>query len=345
MLNRRWILSARPRGRPTTEHLHLVEDRLRPLTNDELLLKNLYISLDPATRKRMDEADGYLPAIPLGGTPTTTVLAEVIESRHPDFRAGEIVTSFGGWAEYSIVSPDVMTARVTATPDIPLTYHLSMLGITGLTAYFGLLDCGRPRPGETVLVSAAAGAVGSLVGQIAKLHGCRTVGIAGTETKCRRLITEFGFDDAILYRELDTAGLAARIHQCCPQGVDIHFENVGGTLLDAALLTINPGARIVLCGLIAGYNTQTSPGCQNLWQVIARSASIQGFLVKDYLHRREEALASLRRWLSEGHLKVREHVETGIEIVPAAFAKLFDGSNDGKLMIKMASEPFDRLNT
>jgi NADPH-dependent curcumin reductase CurA len=337
MLNRRWALIARPNGVPTADHLRLVEGELRPLRDGELTLKNFYLSLDPATRKRMDQAEGYLPAIPLGSSPTTTVLAEVIESRNPDFRPGELVTSFADWAEYSVVEVNAMTVRIAATPGIPLTRHLSVLGITGMTAYFGLLDCGQPKPGETVLVSAAAGAVGSLVGQIAKLHGCRTVGIVGTQEKRRRAIEEFGFDDAVLYQERDAQGLAELIRQCCPQGVDISFENVGGPLLDASLLVINPGARIVLCGLIAQYNAEQPGGCQNLWQVIARSATMKGFLVKNYLDRREEALEPLSRWLCTGKLTVREHVETGIETVPAAFSKLFDGSNDGKMIVALKS--------
>ena len=338
MLNRRWSLIARPQGLPTAEHLRLVEDELRPPAEGELVLRNLYLSLDPATRKRMDEAEGYLPATPLGGTPTTTVLAEVIESRHPDFRAGEFVTSFGDWAEHSVVGVNAMTARIAPTPEIPFTRHLSVLGITGMTAYFGLLACGEPKPGETVLVSAASGAVGSLVGQIAKLHGCRAVGIVGTELKRRRVIEEFGFDDAVVHQGRDISTLAEHIRKACPQGVDICFENVGGTPLDASLLIINGGARIVLCGLIAAYNSGQSQGCQNLWQVIARSASMKGFLVKDYLHRRDEALEPLSRWLAAGDLKVREHIEAGIENVPTAFSKLFDGSNDGKLIVALRPE-------
>lgn len=336
MLNRRWTLIARPDGIPTAAHLRLVEERLRAPEDGELVLKNLYLSLDPATRKRMNDAQGYLPAIALGGTPTTTVLGQVIESRHPDFRPGDIVTGFGDWAEHSIVAVNAMTARISPTRDIPLTRHLSVLGITGMTAYFGLLDCGQLKPGETVIVSAAAGAVGSLAGQIAKLHGCRAVGIVGTEDKRRRVIDEFGFDDAILYPGRDVETLAEQIRRCCPDGVDVCFENVGGTLLDASLLAINSGARIVLCGLIADYNAQQAQGCRNLWQVIARSATMKGFLVKDYLHRRDEAFEALSRWLSAGRLTVREHIEPGIENVPDAFARLFDGSNDGKLIVALA---------
>ncbi len=335
MLNRRWALIARPDGIPTAEHLQLVEEELRAPEDGELVLRNLYLSLDPATRKRMNDAQGYLPAIALGGTPTTTVLGQVIESRHPDFRPGDIVTSFGDWAQHSIVAVNAMTARISPTRDIPLTRHLSVLGITGMTAYFGLLDCGQLKPGETVVVSAAAGAVGSLVGQIAKLHGCRAVGIVSTQDKRRRVIEEFGFDDAVLYPGRDAEALAEQIRQCCPDGVDVCFENVGGALLDASLLAINSGARIVLCGLIADYNAKQAQGCQNLWQVIARSASMKGFLVKDYLHRRDEALEVLSRWLSAGSLTVREHIETGIETVPAAFSRLFDGSNDGKLIVAL----------
>jgi NADPH-dependent curcumin reductase CurA len=227
-----------------------------------------------------------------------------------------------------------MAIDPAAVPSV--THYLSVLGAVGLTAYFGLLEVGRPRAGETVLVSGAAGAVGSLVGQIAKLRGCRAVGIAGGADKCRRLTERYGFDAAIDYRGKDAAALAAAIEQAAPAGIDVVFENVGGAALDAALMSLNRGARVALCGLISEYNSATGPvGARNLWQLIVQSATISGFLVSDFLPRFNEGGAQMAKWLAAGQLVVDEHVDHGIENALPAFLRLFEGSNQGKMILAL----------
>ncbi|SEJ76748.1 hypothetical protein SAMN05216201_11745 [Pseudomonas linyingensis] len=331
--NRRWILQKRPAGLVTLADIELREEPLRPLQSGEVLIRNHYLSIDPAIRDWMSERPSYLPSIPLGAVVRSTSLGAVVESRHPAFKAGDLAVGVNGWEDFSIASGDQLMSVQPMSGEAE-QYFLSIYGAVGLTAYFGLLEKGRPQPGETVLVSAAAGAVGSLVGQIARLKGCRAVGIAGSEAKCRWLVDELGFDAAINYRT--STNLQEAIREACPNGVDVYFDNVGGEVLDAALMTLNKNARIVFCGAISGYNSQQSvPGPYNFWQILARTVTLEGFLVSDYFDRFPEAIAQVRQWLAEGKITFREQVVDGLEHCLDTFNLLFEGANNGKLIVRL----------
>ena len=335
--NRSWILQTRPEGLVTLADIELREEPLRPLQSGEVLIRNHYLSIDPAIRDWMSSRPSYLPSIPLGEVVRSTSLGEVIESRHPAFKAGELAVGINGWQDYSIASGDQLMP-VQPMPGEAEQYFLSIYGAVGLTAYFGLLEKGRPQPGETVLVSAAAGAVGSVVGQIAKLKGCRAVGIAGTEDKCRWIVDELGFDAAINYRTC--ANLEDAIREACPNGVDVYFDNVGGEVLDATLMNLNKNARIVFCGAISGYNSQQPvPGPYNFWQILARTVTLEGFLVSDYFDRFPEAIAQVRQWLAEGKITFREQIVDGLEHCLETFNLLFEGANNGKLIVRLDLTP------
>jgi hypothetical protein len=273
-----------------------------------------------------------VPPVAIGEVMRGGALGVVEASRNPKLPVGARVRGLLGWQQYALSDG----RGLSALPDdasIPLTAHLGLFGHIGMTAYFGLLDVGRPQPGETLVVSAAAGAVGSLVGQIGKIHGCRVVGIAGSADKCRWIIEELGFDAAIDHRREDVGTALGRL---CPNGIDIDFENVGGDILGAILARINLRARIVLCGLIAQYNaTEPVPGPTNFAQILMKRARVEGFIVSDFLPRAAEATAALARWLAEGKLKYRVDVVKGLRNAPAALNRLFDGSNTGKLIVEV----------
>ncbi|MBV2132506.1 NADP-dependent oxidoreductase [Pseudomonas sp. MAP12] len=332
--NRSWILQKRPEGLVTLADIELREEPLRPLQAGEVLIRNHYLSIDPAIRDWMSERPSYLPSIPLGEVVRSTSLGEVIDSRHPAFKAGDLAVGVNGWEDYSIARGEQLMP-VQPMPGEAEQYFLSIYGAVGLTAYFGFLEKGRPQPGETVLVSAAGGAVGSLVGQIARLKGCRAVGLAGSEEKCRWIVDELGFDAAINYRT--SANLEEAIREACPEGVDVYFDNVGGEVLDATLMNLNKNARIVFCGAISGYNSQQPvPGPYNFWQILARTVTLEGFLVSDYFERFPEAIAQVRQWLAEGKITFREQVVDGLEHCLDTFNLLFEGANTGKLIVRLA---------
>jgi len=335
-VNRQWRLAARPVG-PVKESDF--EWRVEPAPEpgeNQLLVRNIYLSLDPAMRGWMREAPSYLPPVRLGDVMRGTTLGVVEQSRHPNFAAGDLVRGVLGWQEYA-VSDGAGLSRESRSPAIPLTAYMAVFGHIGLTAYVGVLDIGQPQAGETLVVTAAAGAVGSLAGQIAKIHGCRVVGIAGSDEKCRWLTAELGFDAAINYR---TENVLQSLRRHCPHGIDLDFENVGGEILDSILALINTRARIVLCGLISQYNaTAPVPGPYNFTNVLVRRARIQGFIVVDHWGRAPAAMADLGRWLAEGRLKYRVDVVEGLENAPRALPRLFDGSNQGKLVVKIGEEP------
>ncbi|HKX28657.1 MAG TPA: NADP-dependent oxidoreductase, partial [Blastocatellia bacterium] len=270
--------------------------------------------------------------IPLGAVMLGGTISVVEESRHPNFQPGDHVQGFLGWQEYAVVDGKGLT-KLQNNPLIPLTAHLGLLGAIGMTAYFGLLDIAHPQAGETLVVSAAAGAVGSIVGQIGKIKGCRVVGLAGSEEKCRWITEELGFDAAINYKQ---GKLRESLKKACPQGIDIYFENVGGEILEAVLSLINMKARISLCGMISQYNaTAPPPGPSNLINILTKRARMEGFIVLDYHPRAMEAIDELSKWLLEGRLKYRVDVVEGLANAPLALNKLFDGSNQGKLIIKI----------
>lgn len=283
----------------------------------------------------MDDKPSYMPPIELGAVMRGTTVARVIDSRSPRFKPGDIVHGLNGWEDYSIAVDSPFLFLVPPEIERPLTNFLSVLGPTGLTAYFGMLEVARPEPGETVLVSGAAGAVGSIVGQIANLLGCRSVGIAGGEKKCRWLTEDLGFAAAIDYKS--TQDLTAAIHKACPNGVDVYFDNVGGEILEATLNTINARARIVMCGSVATYNnTAPTPGPRNLWQLLVKTARLEGYLVSNYLPQWPEARIKLAHWLDEGRIQFREHIDVGLESAPVSFLRLFSGNHDGKLIVDIA---------
>jgi len=270
--------------------------------------------------------------IPLGSVMLGITIGVVEESRNPNFQAGDNAQGFLGWQEYA-VSDGAGVNKLPDNPAIPLTAYLGLFGGIGLTAYFGLLDITDPKPGETLVVSAAAGAVGSIVGQIGKIKGCRVVGIAGSDEKCKWIVDELGFDAAIDYK---TENVRQGLKKTCPNGIDIYFDNVGGEILDAVLAMINLRARISLCGMISQYNAAAPvPGPYNLINILTRRAKMEGFIVLDYLPRAQEAIPELIKWYMEGKIKYRVDVVEGLKEAPRAVNKLFDGSNQGKLIIKV----------
>lgn len=332
LTNRQYFLASRPVGEPTPDNVACRDVPLAPPGEGEVTIRNLYISLDPAIRGWMSDAPNYIEPISLGDAVRSSVIGRVVASNSPDFAVGDVAMVMGGWEQYTTV-PAGMLNKLDENAGIPLSLFLGVLGPTGLTAYFGLLEVGQPKAGETVLVSAAAGAVGSIVGQIAKMQGCRVVGMAGSEDKCRWLTEDLGFDAAINYR---TCGdYRAAISEACPDGVDVYFDNVGGEILDAALACLNRYARVAVCGWISTYNESELPPLANLWQLVARSVTIRGFVILDYLDRFPEGIAQLAEWVMAGKLQFREDVVDGLDNVLPTFLRLFDGSNSGKLVIRI----------
>lgn len=335
-VNRQYILASRPRGLPTPEEVPMQESPVPVAGEGEIVIRNLYISLDPAIRGWMSDEPSYIEPIPIGTKVWATGIGRVVDSQSPDFEVGDIALGMNAWEDYTLCAAEAAT-KIEDTMGLSLTTFLSILGATGLTSYFGLLDVGKPRPGEVLLVSGAAGAVGSVVGQIGKLKGCRVIGIAGGEEKCRWIREECGFDDVIDYKACDD--LTAAIAEKCPDGVDIYWENVGGEMLDAVLMNLAERARIVFCGWIATYNDEEKrPGPKNLWQLLAKSARMEGFVVKSYIPQFPEGIAAMAEWLQEGKLVYKEHVVEGLENALDAFHMLFDGRNTGKLIIKIADD-------
>lgn len=336
-LYREVVLRRRPSGAPVPEDFAIVERPVPVPADGEFVVRNLYVSLDPGIRQRLSQLDSYVALIPLEDPLTSTTFGVVTASRDPAVPEGSHVVGFHSVGEYSLARRGPLTRFVDPLATASPSNHLSVLGMTGLTAYFGMLDIGAPKAGETVLVSAAAGAVGSIAMQIARLRGCRTIGIAGGREKCDRLTTMFGADVAIDYRGRDTASLSEAIRAAAPDGVDVFFDNVGGIQLDAALDCLALGGRVALCGLIAQYNLGAPPPpLTNLFKLIAKSARIEGFAVLRYAERFPEALAEMTRWIARGELVFLEEIDDGIENAVPAFLKLFSGANQGKMMLRLA---------
>jgi NADPH-dependent curcumin reductase CurA len=334
--NRRFKLIRRPNGLPVADDFRLDTEPLPALAEGEFLIRNEYASLDPAMRGWLDDVPSYMPPVPLGAPVRASTVGVVAQSRHSAFPVGQWVVGLNAIEDYSLARAEGFTSPVDPAWVPSVTHFLSALGAVGMTAYFGLVRVGEPKAGETVLVTGAAGAVGSMVGQIAKILGCRAVGIAGGPVKCARLIERYGFDAAIDYRGKDEATLTAEIKAACPNGVDVIFENVGGVILEAGLNTLNHGGRVALCGLISEYNAVGEKhGARNLWQLIVKSASIRGLLVRDYLGEFAAGGAVIGGWMREGKLTVDEHVDIGIENSLPAFLRLFSGTNDGKMILKL----------
>lgn len=335
MKNRQWRLAARPVGLLKESDFDWREETLPELEENQVLVRNIYLSLDPTNRGWVNEAATYLPPVAIGEVMRGIAIGVVEKSRHSHYREGMIVQGMLGWQDY-FISDGSNLAPAPPNASIPLTAYLGLFGHIGMTAYFGLLDIGRPEPGETLVVSAAAGAVGSLAGQIGKIKGCRVVGIAGSDGKCQWLTQELGFDAAINYKK---EPVLESLHKHCPDGIDICFENVGGEIFDAVLSLINLRARVVLCGLISQYNAgEPVLGPYNFANILLKRARVEGFIVLDHLDRGAEAALALGKWYLEGKLRYHVDVIDGLEHAPCALNKLFDGSNKGKLIIKVSEE-------
>lgn len=335
LLNRQLCLDSRPQGVPTANNVRMRSARLRRPGPGQVLLQNLYLSMDPAIRGWMSDKPSYMPAIALGDPVRSSTLGRVVESGHADFQIGDIVVGLAanGWEDFSLTAGDQLQ-RIQPDSRFPLSYYLSIFSAVGLTPYFGVLDIAQPKPGETMLVSAAAGAVGSLAGQIARIKGCRTVGLVGSDEKCRWIVETLGYDFAINYKTC--RNLTHAIAEACPEGVDIYFDNVGGEVLDAALLNMNSFGRVVFCGAIAQYNTEHPvPGPFNYWQILARSLTVRGFISPEFKDRFGEGVAKMSEWIAEGRLLFTEDIVDGLENTLEAFSRLFTGANQGKLMVKV----------
>lgn len=329
------ILASRPNGAPQPHNFAVEERTLPALQDGQILCRNSYISLDAGFRNWMDEGSGdnVLPAMALGEPVMGLTLSEVIETQHPRFSVGDLLMARFAWEEFTVTDADDFLSPLGDTQDYPLPYYLGVLGDTGLSAYFGLTDHGDVKPGETVLVSAAAGAVGSIAGQIAKHYGARTVGISSGAEKCARLQSELGYDAAV---DRNSTNFAADLAAACPAGIDVYFDNVGGPLLEIVLDLINEDARILLCGSVATYNdTDAPPGPRNLFQLTTKHALMKGFMTHLQLERYPEARAVLADWVAQGHLKVPEHRLEGIDQVGQAFCDLFAGVNFGKTIVAL----------
>ena len=334
-VNRQWVLARRPHGMVTRDNFEYREAPLPEPGDGDVLLRNLYLSFDPTQRGWMEDRESYLPPVQIGEVMRAGSVAQVVTSRHPDFSEGDLVQTTGGWQDYLVAAPGTGIMGLSRLPDgVPPTLALSVLGVTGLTAYWGLLDLGEPRPGQTVLVSGAAGATGSVAGQIARIKGCRVVGIAGGPEKCRWLTDVAGFDAVIDYK---SENVDRRIGELCPDRVDVFFDNVGGDILEAALNHINMRARVVLCGGISSYNaTEPVPGPANLMNLVVMRARMEGFIVIDYMDRSAQAVADLVAWMEQGLLKHQEDVQEGFDNIPDTLNRLFTGRNLGKQLLKIA---------
>ena len=331
--NRRWLLEHRPRGDIEDSDFRWDEQPVSEPSEGEIVVRMLMLSCDPTQRGWLG-GDTYLPAIEIGAPVRSIGAGRVVASRHADYAEGDIVTGILSWQDYVRLAPTGLNRLAKLSPDLPLERALSVLGLNGNTAYFGLLDIGRPQPGETLVVSGAAGATGSLVGQIGKIKGCRVIGIAGGPEKCRWLTQTAGFDVAIDYKSDD---VAARLHEACPDGIDIYFDNVGGEILDVALAQLAFHGRVVLCGAIANYNaTQLPPGPKNYLRLLVQRGRTEGFIVLDYAQRYGESTAALAAWLAEGKLTEKVDIQQGLENAPATLRRLFSGHNEGKQLLRIA---------
>lgn len=335
VMNRRIVLASHPQGTPTVDNFRLEQFSVPALKPGELLLHTQYLSLDPYMRSRMNAADGYAASVKLGQVMVGGTVARVEQSRNPAFKVGDMVSAFSGWQEYE-VSDGRGVSKLDPRIDPP-SYALGVLGMPGLTAYVGLLDLGEPKPGETLVLAASTGAVGSVVGQIGKLKGCRVVGIAGAAEKCRYAVDKLGYDACISHYDAD---MAQQLAAACPDGIDVYFENVGGSSWEAVMPLLNNFSRVPVCGLIAHYNQKTlppGPDRMSLLQsiILSRRIKMQGFIISDYYHRVPDFVRDVSQWLGEGKITYKEHVVEGLENAPDAFLGLFKGANFGKLVVKV----------
>lgn len=331
--NRQIVLASRPKGWATEENFRVVESPMPVAGDGQFLVRNHWLSLDPYMRGRMDDAKSYARGTGIGEVMVGGTVGEVLDSQHPKFRKGDwVVDSSGGlgWQLYG-VSDGRGLAKIDVA-SVPASYYLGLLGMPGVTAWMGLLDIARPKPGETVVISAAAGAVGSVAGQLAKLKGCRAIGIAGGPGKCDYVVAELGFDACIDYK---AGRLDEDLKAATPDGIDVVFENVGGAVLDSVLGRMNVHSRIALCGLISQYNATEPYGVRNLRSLLVNRVRLQGFIVSDRMEMWPQAIRELGAWLAAGQLKYRETVARGLESAPRAFIGMLKGENLGKQLVKL----------
>lgn len=333
MMNRQWRLAERPTGALEARHFRFTEEPVAELAEGEILVRNVYLSCDPTQRGWLSR-DTYLPAVPIGDVVRANAAGRVVRSRSAAFAEGDLVTGLFGWQDYAVVraSPGSPTKL---SPDVPLELQMSALGATGLTAYFGLLDVGRPQAGETVVVSGAAGATGSIAGQIARIKGCRAVGIAGGKDKCDWLTREARFDETIDYKNDD---VPAKLRATCPKGIDVYFDNVGGPTLEAALRHANVGARFPVCGMISAYNALDDAGIRGLQAIVSKRIAMTGFIVGDHVHKLAAYQARVAPWFASGEMVFREDVVPGIENAPRALIGMMKGEAIGKRLVQVADE-------
>ena len=332
--NRQWVLNKRPDGMVGEENFAWKEEvPIEATKNGEILVRNLYLSFDPAQRGWMEDRKSYVPPVQIGEVMRAGSIAQVIESKNPNFKEGDIVEGSFGWQEYAI-SDNSGIMKVNKVPsNIPITTPLSVFGITGMTAYFGLLEIGKPIQKDIVLISGAAGSTGSIAGQIAKIKGCEVIGIAGGAEKCRWLTEEAKFDVAIDYKE---ANMKQAIREVCPKGANVVFDNVGGDFLDIALTRLSINARIVLCGAISRYNEKKlPPGPTNYMALIFMRAKMEGFIVSDFLKKFPDAIEEMKSWVNEGKIIYAEDIQLGLENAPKTLQRLYTGQNKGKQLLKL----------
>jgi NADPH-dependent curcumin reductase len=336
--NRKIVLASRPEGAPQSSNFRLEESPAPEPRDGQVLLRTLWLSLDPYMRGRMSAARSYAKSVEVGEPMVGGTVNEVVASKHPDFKPGDIVLGYAGWQDYAV--SDGAGLRKLDPQRAPISTALGVLGMPGMTAYTGLLTIGQPKPGETVVVAAATGPVGSLVGQIAKIKGCRAVGIAGGKDKCRYLVDELGFDAAVDHR---SKNFPDELRQACPKGIDVYFENVGGAVWDAVFPLLNDFARIPVCGLIAQYNMTELPGGpdrtpQLFRQVLTKRLTIRGFIVSDFASQADAFERDVSAWLQQGKIKYKEDVVEGLENAPQAFVGLLQGKNFGKLLVRVSKQ-------
>lgn len=332
-INHVWRLRKRPVGDISDDVMSFDEEPIPEPADGECLFRLNYLSLDATNRMWMSDVDQYMPPVAIDDPMRGVVCGTVVKSKNTAFKEGDIVSGLGIWADYQIGSPETVSL-LGDTGSVPVIDAFGTFAIAGPTAYFGLLEITEPQPGETVVVSTAAGSVGSIVGQIAKIKGCHVVGITGTDEKCQWITEELGFDQAINYK---TENLSEALARACPNGIDVYFENVGSDILDTCLKHMNLYGRISVCGLIAHYNTSEEvPGPKNYPMILMQRLKVQGFIILDYMDRYPEAIAAVSQWMAEGKIKVRQDVVDGLENALETVKKLYTGANAGKLMIRVA---------
>lgn len=333
-MNQQILLKSYPTGAPQESDFALVETAIPELGDKEVLNRTVYLSLDPYMRGRMSDRESYATPAELGKVMMGSTVSQVVKSKHPQFSEGEFVVGYDGWQAYGISKGESL---IKLDPkQVPISYALGITGMPGMTAYFSLLDIGKPKADETVVVSAASGAAGSVVGQIAKIKGCRAVGVVGSDEKCDYVVNELGFDACINRKTQD---LNSALKTACPNGIDVYVDHTAGPILEAVLQQINLGARIPLVGLISQYNAEQLPSGPNLMPLLIKRALIKGFLVGDYQDRRAEFVHDVSQWLEDGKLKYKEDIVKGLEAAPDAFMGLLQGQNFGKLIVQVSDDP------